>query len=398
MFRHDSSLPTSTDGGVKLSINETSHSKNTVVVTYNMDNYSGCPWRAAAFKYALDRLKIPVVEAPIITLAASYDAIEPSKPTPIPTPTPISNPILTDMYSAMEFKLKPQVKSQGGFESELERWETAFEEIEIEEVIASGNFGTVSKAEWRNSDVVVKQLTAQLDEQQLAEFRAEAIILMRLRPHNNVVQFLAVCSKPPNLCMVSEYLPLGDLVHFLRKTQVNMLTKVHMAKGAAAGISHLHNEKIIHRDIAARNLLVSRKGGKYDVKVTDFGMSKQDMNVYASTTGFGPLRWMAPESLDPESSTFSTASDCWMFGVTIWEILTNCATDPFPELTPMKAGIAVMMGKRLTFPSCNPTNLIDTAKSCMATAPNDRPSFSDIFKSLKAVEAELLRQDALKFD
>ena len=77
---------------------------------------------------------------------------------------------------------------------------------------------------------------------------------------------------------------------------------------------------IVHRDLACRNILV---GEKMTLKISDFGLSRvvgQD-EVYTLTNhGRLPLRWMALESIFRRQ--FTTASDVWSFGVTVWEICT----------------------------------------------------------------------------
>ena len=75
---------------------------------------------------------------------------------------------------------------------------------------------------------------------------------------------------------------------------------------------------IVHRDLACRNILVGE--GK-NLKITDFGLSREVEDVYVKTTkGRLPLKWMALESIDARE--FTTCSDVWSFGVVLWEIGT----------------------------------------------------------------------------
>ena len=76
----------------------------------------------------------------------------------------------------------------------------------------------------------------------------------------------------------------------------------------------------MHRDLACRNILVEE--GK-TLKITDFGLSRllSYDNVYVKTTqGRMPLKWMAIESIVDRE--YTTASDVWSYGVTLWEIAT----------------------------------------------------------------------------
>jgi serine/threonine protein kinase len=76
---------------------------------------------------------------------------------------------------------------------------------------------------------------------------------------------------------------------------------------------------VIHRDLAARNILLRADNQPV---VSDFGFARtaaEDGGKTKSTVG--PLRWMPPEALT--KGQYSTKSDVWAFGVTVYEILTN---------------------------------------------------------------------------
>ncbi len=62
------------------------------------------------------------------------------------------------------------------------------------------------------------------------------------------------------------------------------------------GLQYLEANKIIHRDIAARNLLVEGQKDNWKVKVSDFGMARLvDKGFYISSRNVKPVRWCAPE-------------------------------------------------------------------------------------------------------
>ena len=81
---------------------------------------------------------------------------------------------------------------------------------------------------------------------------------------------------------------------------------------------HLASLNIVHRDLACRNVLI---GANKHLKITDFGLSREVEEVYeVKGKNKLPWRWMAIESL--ERRIFTTYSDVWSFGITLWEIST----------------------------------------------------------------------------
>jgi serine/threonine protein kinase len=74
--------------------------------------------------------------------------------------------------------------------------------------------------------------------------------------------------------------------------------------GVAKGLGHLHANHIVHRDVAARNVLLQNN----EPKITDFGMSRivEEDKRGITKSELGPIRWMAPESL--RNKEYSTKS------------------------------------------------------------------------------------------
>lgn len=129
---------------------------------------------------------------------------------------------------------------------------------------------------------------------------------------------LGISSNETDIYVIMEYCDRGSLDKLVQKVKMDSFSKLKLLQSSAAGIAHLHREHIVHRDIAARNILVS---SPLRAKVADFGMSRivnqfDDKGVTASN--IGPIRWMSPESIGKRE--YSTASDVWMFGILCTEV------------------------------------------------------------------------------
>jgi len=207
-----------------------------------------------------------------------------------------------------------------------------------------------------------------------------------LRPHVNIVQFLGVTEAPNPQCIITEFLDGGSLKGFLSSEKEMPLPLMkEMIHGIAAGMYHLHKEGIVHRDLAARNVLMT---SNYQVKISDFGMSRRVMNETGgqTKTATGPLKWMAPECLHDRK--YSVKSDVWAFGVVLFEMTTR--GEPYPDMGPVDAAVAVYnKGLTLTAPKWCPPVVREIQKACFFYDPDQRPDFGAVTRYLRDMPLEL---------
>ncbi|PRP81755.1 putative receptor protein kinase [Planoprotostelium fungivorum] len=252
-----------------------------------------------------------------------------------------------------------------------------YDELKDKVMIGQGAFGIVYKATWRNMTVALKQIRAEyVTEAQVRDFLHEVQIVQNLRGHPNVVLFLGITFPPQPLSLLTEYCGGGSLHSYLNRSEaVPESQKFYFIQKIALGMLHLHEEKIIHRDLAVRNILLSEH---MEPKVSDFGMSRETVDkdsAQQTQSNVGPIKWMSPEAI--RDREYSVKSDSFSFGVVIWEILT--CQEPWGDMTPIEVAFAVINeGKRLDIPKdCHPA-LSELMQQCWSSQPEDRPDFLQI--------------------
>ncbi|ETO06561.1 TKL family protein kinase, partial [Reticulomyxa filosa] len=158
----------------------------------------------------------------------------------------------------------------------------------------------------------------------------------------------------------------------------------------AKGILHLHKANIVHRDIAARNILLEyvavneNKGSRVRAVVSDFGLSRiaeqgADRQHYTESK-VGPIKWMSPESIT-NGNVYNTKTDAYSFGITMWEVFAG--SEPYPNLTKTSVAAQVLHKKCRPFvPMHWPTPLAYLIQRCWQNNPDFRPSFFQVVSQL----------------
>lgn len=157
---------------------------------------------------------------------------------------------------------------------------------------------------------------------------------------------------------------------------------IFCALDVAKGCRYMESKRFIHRDIAARNCLLSSKGPGRVVKIADFGMAR---DIYRSDyyrkggKAMLPIKWMPPEAfLD---GIFTSKTDVWSFGVLLWEVF-SLGLMPYTGLPNRDVMQLVTGGGRLDAPPGCPNAIYRIMADCWNPTPEDRPTFSNLLERL----------------
>ncbi|CAL8240422.1 unnamed protein product [Merluccius merluccius] len=269
--------------------------------------------------------------------------------------------------------------------------------------LGKGEFGSVCEGILTSEDgvdvkVAVKSIKALLlmppglhSQEDTRQFIKEAEI-MKSFDHENVVRLLGVSlesmegSSVP--LVILPFMKHGDLRQFLITTRYGVVpifvphqSLLRFMVDIAAGMQYLSSQGFLHRDLAARNCMI---GDSLRVCVADFGLAKKiesSSDYYRQlTTTRVPFKWMATESLS--ENMFTTKSDVWSFGVTMWEIVSRGRV-PYPGVQNHELLDLLTRGQRLQMPKDCDAKLYETMLTCWHPDPAQRPDFAELGSRLK---------------
>lgn len=278
---------------------------------------------------------------------------------------------------------------------EARDYEIQRDRIELGRCIGEGQFGDVHQGIYSCPDkpslpVAIKTCKNCTSDSVREKFLQEALT-MRQFDHPHIVKLIGVITENP-VWIIMELCTLGELRSFLqvRKYSLDLATLILFAYQLSTALAYLESKRFVHRDIAARNVLVSSVDC---VMLGDFGLSRymEDSSYYKASKGKLPIKWMAPESIN--FRRFTSASDVWMFGVCMWEILMY-GIKPFQGVKNNDVIGRIENGERLAMPPQCPPTLYSLMTKCWSYDPSKRPRFTELKTQLSTIlEEEKLQQE-----
>ncbi|XP_003738579.1 uncharacterized protein LOC100897666 [Galendromus occidentalis] len=267
-------------------------------------------------------------------------------------------------------------------------------QIILSETLGSGEFGVVRSGVWMSPvgtrvNVAVKCLSRMRLQSNASDFLAEAAIMHSIS-HANIVKLYGVVQGGQDLMLVTELAPFRSLLECLKEPAfaIHSCPRIlsNFAIQIAEGMAYLEGRRMIHRDLAARNVLVFARDF---VKISDFGLSRAlGVGKDYYQTNFSqnlklPIAWCAPESIN--FLKFTSASDVWAFGVTLWEMFSFGA-QPWQDFNGQQILNAIDEPnyQRLERPEACPRETYSLMLKCWAHDTSHRPTFNQLIALLNS--------------
>ncbi|XP_051902384.1 macrophage colony-stimulating factor 1 receptor 2 [Hippocampus zosterae] len=310
------------------------------------------------------------------------------------------------------------------------KWEFPRDKLRLGGVLGSGAFGKVVEAtayglgSQDETRVAVKMLKPSAHSEEREALMSELKILSHLGYHDNIVNLLGACTRGGPMLMITEYCFHGDLLNFLRvharhfatepperdanysnvrlrsdsgisccsqyQEMQSMLSHSGVEQSAylcvsdlmrfsyqvAQGLDFLSTRNCIHRDVAARNVLLT---DRRVAKICDFGLARDirnDDSYIVQGNARLPVKWMSPESIF--QCVYTVQSDVWSYGVLLWEIF-SLGKSPYPNIAvDTKFYKMIKDGCHMDRPDFAPPQIYRLMTSCWSLEPTERPTFKMI--------------------
>ncbi|KAK8836836.1 hypothetical protein M9Y10_037360 [Tritrichomonas musculus] len=249
-----------------------------------------------------------------------------------------------------------------------------FDDYSVKSVIGEGGTSSVKLVIKNSNDEFAMKELKDFSHKSVQRFIREGESMFLLR-HPCILDIVAVnlgdANHPPSLILSLEPKSLETAIS---KKELNNKEKCQITVEIVLGMRYIHRRNFMHRDLKPSNILLTKDG---HVKISDFGLAKEEDLETSQSKGVGTLRFMAPELFEenPTVPVYTNKVDVYSFAITLIYIITGS----YPAFSLKK----VVTGVLPQLPDSIVAWVRDLITSCLSAEPADRPSFADIFETLK---------------
>lgn len=268
-------------------------------------------------------------------------------------------------------------------------------------VVGKGSFGhalLVHSLSDRKQYIMKIIDVSRMERKQKEEALNEVHVLKSMR-HPYIVTYRESFMEKRCLCIVMDYADGGDMYSKIAKQK-------QLGKGfpenqildwfvqICLAIKHMHDRKILHRDLKTQNVFLTSKG---EVKIGDFGISRVLQHTYdCAQTAIGTPYYLSPEIC--QEKPYNQKSDIWSLGCILYEMVT--LRHAFDASSMKGLVVKILRGAYPSIPSCYSNNLRDLIDEMLQKDAAKRPSVKKILEKdfLNSRISQLLSQTVAKHE
>ncbi|XP_024283098.1 receptor tyrosine-protein kinase erbB-3 isoform X2 [Oncorhynchus tshawytscha] len=246
-------------------------------------------------------------------------------------------------------------------------------------LLGTGVFGSVHKGIWIPEGdsvkipVAIKTIHDRMGQNTFHEI-TEHMMVMGSLDHQYIVRLLGVCPGA-SLQLVTQLSNQGSLLEHIRhhRDSLDPQRLLNWCVQIAKGMYYLQEHMMVHRNLAARNVLLK---SDYMVQISDYGITDllypDDKKYFYNETA---IKWMALESI--LFCRYTHQSDVWSYGVTVWEMMSYGA-EPYSAMRPQEVPDLLEKGERLSQPPICTIDVYMVMVKCWMIDENVRPTFKEL--------------------
>ncbi|KAE8627195.1 hypothetical protein XENTR_v10006903 [Xenopus tropicalis] len=259
-------------------------------------------------------------------------------------------------------------------------YQSTMDKYDIVRMIGEGAFGKayLAKGKSDNMQCVIKEINLSKMPTKEKEASHKEVVLLAKMKHPNIVTFFSSIEERNKLYIVMEYCDGGDLMKRVNKQRGVLFEEDQILSWfvqISLGLKHIHDRKVLHRDIKAQNIFLSNNGTL--AKLGDFGIARMLNNTMElARTCVGTPYYLSPEIC--ENKPYNNKTDIWSLGCVLYEL---CALKhPFEASSLRQLVLKICRGRYEPIPTKYSYDLRILVSQLFKISSRDRPSINSILK------------------